>query len=65
MGAGDSFQAALLTWAAEQGCLAPARLGTLDAPALARALGFACRAAALTCGRRGADLPRRADLPET
>ena len=65
VGAGDSFQAALLAWAAEHGALSPAALGTLDAPALERALAFACRAAAHTCGRRGADLPRRADLPET
>lgn len=64
VGAGDSFQAALLAWAAEHDMLDGARLGTLDAPALERALGFACRAAAVTCGRRGADLPRRTDLPE-
>ena len=30
---------------------------------LQQVLGFAAQAAALTCSRRGADLPRRADLP--
>lgn len=62
VGAGDTFQAALLTWAAETGRLAPSALAALDVAALAEALGFAARAAAITCGRRGADLPRRAEL---
>lgn len=63
VGAGDSFQAALLAALAEAGALAPAALAALQAPALARVLGFAARAAALTCSRRGADLPRRGELP--
>ncbi len=63
VGAGDTFQAALLTWAAETGRLTPAALADVDAAALAQALGFAARAAAITCSRRGADLPRRAELP--
>ena len=29
---------------------------------MADMLGFAARAAAITCARRGADLPRRAEL---
>lgn len=62
VGAGDTFQAALLTWAAETGRLAPAALAGLDNAALGEALGFAARAAAITCSRRGADLPRRAEL---
>jgi fructokinase len=62
VGAGDTFQAALLTWAAETGRLTPAALASLDQAALAEALGFAARAAAITCSRRGADLPRRAEL---
>lgn len=62
VGAGDTFQAALLTWLAETGRLAPAALRALDAAAMTEALGFAMRAAAITCGRRGADLPRRAEL---
>ena len=62
VGAGDTFQAALLTWLAEHGALNAAALAALDASALASALGFAARAAAITCSRRGADLPRRAEL---
>ena len=62
VGAGDTFQAALLTWLAEAGRLSAAAISTLDAVALQQALGFAARAAAMTCGRRGADLPRRAEL---
>lgn len=62
VGAGDTVQAALLTWLAERGCLESGRLG-LDARELDAALAFALRAAACTCSRRGADLPRRAELP--
>ena len=59
---GDTFQAALLTWLAETGRLTPAAIGQIDADAMRQALDFAARAAAITCGRRGADLPRRAEL---
>ena len=62
VGAGDTFQAALLTWLAETGRLSAQAIATIDTAALADALGFAGRAAAITCGRRGADLPRRAEL---
>ena len=62
VGAGDTFQVALLTWAAETGRLTPAALAQIDEAALHEALGFAARAAAITCGRRGADLPRRGEL---
>jgi fructokinase len=62
VGAGDTFQAALLTWLAEQGRLAIDAVRTLDADALRSMLGFAARAAAITCSRRGADLPRRQEL---
>lgn len=62
VGAGDTFQAALLTWLAEHGRLSAAGLASLDAAALRELLGFAARAAAITCSRRGADMPRRAEL---
>ena len=62
VGAGDTFQAALLTWLAENGALSPQALGTLSQQALADALAFATQAAAITCSRRGADMPRRAEL---
>lgn len=62
VGAGDTFQAALLTWLAEHGRLSAAGLREIDGPALNDLLDFAARAAAITCSRRGADMPRRADL---
>jgi fructokinase len=62
VGAGDTFQAALLTWLAEHGRLAIDGVGPLDAAALGEMLGFATRAAAITCSRRGADLPRRSEM---
>ncbi|WP_280153063.1 carbohydrate kinase [Piscinibacter sp. XHJ-5] len=63
VGAGDTFQAALLAWLAERGVLSAAALLALNAAQLRAALGFAAQAAAITCSRRGADLPRRAELP--
>ncbi len=63
VGAGDTFQAAILTALAERGALTATALRGLNASALAEVLAFAARAAALTCSRRGADLPRRAELP--
>ncbi len=62
VGAGDTFQAALLCWLAERGYLSPDAVGRLEGAAVAEALSFAARAAALTCARRGADMPRRALL---
>jgi len=62
VGAGDTFQAALLTWLAERDALSAPALAALSQDALVDALGFAARAAAITCSRRGADMPRRAEL---
>ena len=62
VGAGDTFQAALLTWLAEHDRLAPGALAALSADDCLAALDFAAGAAAITCSRRGADLPRRAEL---
>jgi fructokinase len=63
VGAGDTFQAGLLTWLAEHGALSADGLAGLDPAEVGAALGFAARAAAITCSRRGADMPRRAELP--
>jgi fructokinase len=62
VGAGDTFQAALLSYLGEHGRLTPAALTDLDAPMLQAALAFAGRAAAITCSRRGADMPRMAEV---
>lgn len=62
VGAGDTFQAALLTWLAEHGRASIDALGAMSSIQLREALQFAVGAAAITCSRRGADLPRRAEL---
>ena len=62
VGAGDSFQAALLAWLFDARCLSRDALDALDTEQLAAALRYATRAAAITCSRRGADLPRRGEL---
>jgi fructokinase len=62
VGAGDSYQAALLAGLAETGKLDLAGLDELSEDALRRLLVFAGEAAAVTCGRRGADLPYRSEL---
>lgn len=64
VGAGDTFQAAMLAHLAEGDRLAPAALAALDGDALARLLDFAARAAAITCSRRGADMPRRSEIAD-
>jgi fructokinase len=63
VGAGDTFQAALLTWLMEHDRLDAASLARLTPSEVEAAVRFAALAAAITCSRRGADLPRRAELP--
>jgi fructokinase len=62
VGAGDTFQAALLTWLDEHDALTPEDLSVLDSASLEALLRFAAQAAAITCSRRGADMPRRVEL---
>lgn len=62
VGAGDTFQAGLLAWLAENGRLSPDTIAALGERDLDAALDFAIRAAAITCSRRGADTPRRREL---
>jgi fructokinase len=62
VGAGDTFQSAMLARLAETGGFDAARAGALAGRALRAIVAFAVRAAAITCGRRGADMPRRAEL---
>jgi len=63
VGAGDSFQAALLCALDERGHAARGGLEGLDGPTLRDCLAFAVRASAITCTRRGAALPMRRELP--
>lgn len=62
VGAGDTFQAAMLTWLAENDSLDASALTSLSAERTEALLHFAARAAAITCSRRGADLPKRGEL---
>jgi fructokinase len=62
VGAGDTFQAALIARLLGAPGGPKAALEALDTGGLAAILGYAARAAAITCSRRGADLPRAAEL---
>ena len=62
VGAGDTFQAATLIALAEIGRLSPQTLAGISLDEVSRVADFAARAAAITCTRRGPDLPRRAEL---
>ncbi|WP_377806484.1 carbohydrate kinase [Azospirillum sp. A29] len=64
IGAGDTFQAALLDGLASQGFLSRTAIGTLDLADLRPIIERAATAAAITCSRRGADLPRAAELSQ-
>ena len=61
VGAGDTFHAALLNQFERTGRLTPAGLSSLSKDVLTQALRFATAAAAVTCTRRGADMPSLAD----
>ncbi len=62
VGAGDTFQAALLCRLDELGVLTPDAMRTLHLQDLSEAMRFASAAASMTCGKRGADMPRRIEL---
>ncbi|WP_062381887.1 carbohydrate kinase family protein [Pseudomonas abietaniphila] len=62
VGAGDTFQAALITFLTERGLDTPASLSSLDRQTLTQMLDFAVAAAAVTCTREGPDLPYRDEV---
>ena len=62
IGAGDSFQAGLLFALHALGRIGTGPLREATAAELRRALSFASICAAFTCGRAGADPPRRTDI---
>jgi fructokinase len=62
IGAGDSFQAALLFALRAIGRIEALSLAQANSGELRRALSFAAICAAFTCGRAGADPPRRSDV---
>ena len=62
VGAGDTFQAALLTWLTEQQLDSVEGVQSLAREQIDGMLKFAVRAAALTCSKAGPDLPYRRQL---
>jgi fructokinase len=64
VGAGDTFQAALIARLLRGSAGPKAAIASLDRLELQAILSYAARASALTCSRRGADLPRAAELSD-
>lgn len=62
VGAGDTFQAALITWLTEQQLDSIQGLQELGREQIDAMLRFAVQAAALTCSKTGPDLPYRQQL---
>ena len=62
VGAGDTFQAALIAWLTEHQLDSVEGLQQLSREQIDSMLGFAISAAALTCTRTGPDLPYRSQL---
>jgi fructokinase len=62
VGAGDTFHAALLAHLEMHGLLSVETLNRLTEDQVTPAIEAAITAAAVTCTRRGADLPRRSDI---
>jgi fructokinase len=62
VGAGDTFQAALIAWLTEHALDSVEGLQQLSREQIDSMLGFAIRAAAMTCGKTGPDLPYRDQL---
>ena len=64
VGAGDTFQAALLAYLSRHGLDSPAALAELSRGHIEAMLGYAVRAAAVTCSRVGPDLPYAHELEQ-
>jgi len=62
VGAGDTFHAAILSYLSRSDKLSKERIADLTASQLALATDFAVTAAAITCSRKGADLPTKAEV---
>ncbi|MGY1890604.1 fructokinase [Pseudomonas asplenii] len=62
VGAGDTFQAALITWLTEHGLDSVEGVQKLAREQIDAMLRFAVKAAALTCSKTGPDLPYRHQL---
>ena len=63
VGAGDTFQAAMIAGLSGLGVWSRQALDRLPEGSLQALIGYAVHAAGITCSRRGADLPRLHELP--
>jgi fructokinase len=63
IGAGDSFQAGFLGALAERSFLSPDHLSDIEPEPLRALLATAAKSSAFTCTRRGAQMPKRTDVP--
>ena len=63
VGAGDTFQAAVLTYLARLGADSPTGVAKLPHKTIDAILAYAIRAAAITCSRTGPNLPFDHELP--
>lgn len=64
VGAGDTFQAAILCWLSENDAVSSEVVASLSREQITNMVRFAHQAAGITCTRRGPDLPRRHEVPE-
>ena len=64
VGAGDAFMSALLAWLDDRDLLNRDALASLNGDALADALSYATRAAAIACTRSGAEPPTQDDIAQ-
>lgn len=64
VGAGDAFQAGLLSWLDKSGYLTPVQFLTLTDQQIRDMLTYATQASAIVCARRGANMPFASELPE-
>jgi fructokinase len=64
VGAGDTFHAALLARLRSRGLRSPSALASLTPDALADVIDYAVSASSITCARKGADLPRAAEVDD-
>ncbi len=62
IGAGDTANAAMLAWLSNHDALSGTNLAALSDDQVAEMLGFAARAAAITCSRPGANPPWASEL---
>lgn len=62
VGAGDTFHAALLAWFDTRGRLTPEGIAAAAMDDVRAAMAYAIAASAITCARRGADMPTADDV---